>query len=350
MGKVTLQSIADRLGVSRMTVSNAFSKPDQLSAELRERVLAAADEMGYVGPDPAARALARGRTGSVGLLLTDSLAEAFEDEFTSAFLASVADALTARGLALTLLMPSGSGDFLPARDVAMDGALVYLCDPHTTDVAWLGKRGLPMVTVDQRPSAGIPNVTVDDPAGARAAAQHLLDLGHRRIGFLTLGERIQRVDDPAGEPQTTVARVRLAGWREVLDAAGVDTQLVTCPFRPPHLALDAARLLLSAPDRPTAVLCFSDVFADAVVRAAAELGLSVPDDISVVGYDDTPLAATSTPSLTTVSQDVAAKAEAAVQALTEVLAARRDKRPDPVEHATLPTRLVVRESTGPAPA
>ena len=94
MAKVTLQSIADRVGVSRMTVSNAFSRPDQLSTELRERILEAADMLGYVGPDPAARALARGRTGSIGLLLTDSLSEAFEDLVATEFLSSVADALT----------------------------------------------------------------------------------------------------------------------------------------------------------------------------------------------------------------------------------------------------------------
>ena len=86
MGKVTLQSIADRVGVSRMTVSNAFSRPDQLSAHLREKILAAAEEVGYVGPDPAARALARGRVGSIGLLLTDRLGEAFQDAVATEFL------------------------------------------------------------------------------------------------------------------------------------------------------------------------------------------------------------------------------------------------------------------------
>jgi hypothetical protein len=111
MAKVTLQSIADRVGVSRMTVSNAFSRPDQLSADLRAKILAAADELGYVGPDPAARALARGRTGSVGVLLTDQLSDAFRDQVATEFLSSIADALTREGLALTLLT---SGDVVGA--------------------------------------------------------------------------------------------------------------------------------------------------------------------------------------------------------------------------------------------
>ena len=88
---MTLQTIADRVGVSRMTVSNAFSRPDQLSAELRQRVLATAEELGYVGPDPAARALARGSTGAVGILLTDSLSEAFTDPVATTFLAAIAE-------------------------------------------------------------------------------------------------------------------------------------------------------------------------------------------------------------------------------------------------------------------
>ena len=94
MAKVTLQSIADRVGVSRMTVSNAFSRPDQLSSELRERILEAADKLGYVGPDPAARALARGRTGSIGLLLTDERAEALQDAVATEFMSAVATSAT----------------------------------------------------------------------------------------------------------------------------------------------------------------------------------------------------------------------------------------------------------------
>src|SRR3954465_4818598 len=103
MARVTLQTIADTVGVSRMTVSNAFSRPDQLSAELRERILAAAEELGYAGPDPAARALARGTTGAVGVLLTNSLHYAFTDDIATGFLAAFVDGLAPTGLAVTLL-------------------------------------------------------------------------------------------------------------------------------------------------------------------------------------------------------------------------------------------------------
>jgi DNA-binding LacI/PurR family transcriptional regulator len=338
MAKVTLQSIADRVGVSRMTVSNAFSRPDQLSAELRERVLAAADELGYVGPDPAARALARGRSGSVGLLLTDRLSEAFQDAVATEFLASVADALAAEGLALTLITASPEPGFVPSRDVAMDGALVYICEPDSTDVGWLDKRGLPIVTVDQVPRPGVPSVNVDDRAGARAAAEHLLGLGHRRIGILTIQGR-----SATGDPtQMHPSRERLLGWREALAPAGVEPTVVFATFRPAFAAVDAARELLDRADRPTAVLCFSDAFAVAAVGVAQSLGLRVPEDVSIVGFDDSPLAAASRPPLTTVHQEVAEKGDVAVRALVSVM--RGEQAP---ESTLLPTTLVVRESTAP---
>jgi DNA-binding LacI/PurR family transcriptional regulator len=354
MAKVTLQSIADEIGVSRMTVSNAFSRPDQLSAELRERILAAADQLGYVGPDPAARALARGRTGSIGLLLTDELSQAFEDVVATEFLSSVADALTHEGLAVTLLTSSASASthspgpangatsgFVPARDVAMDGAIVYICDPASSDIAWLERRGLPLVSVDRDPSPAAPSINVADRAGARAAAQHLVDLGHTRIAVLTLRTNLD-VDDLA--TWNYPARERMEGWREALDAAGIEPELHTAWFRPNDDVEGVARAMLDRPDRPTAVLCFSDGFATATVNVAQSLGLRVPQDLSVVGYDDSPLATATRPQLTTVHQEVANKGEAAVQALMQVMQAPRPESP---ERIMLPTRLVVRESTAP---
>lgn len=352
MARVTLQTIADRVGVSRMTVSNAFSRPDQLSDELRTRVLAAADELGYGGPDPAARALARGTTGAVGMLLTDSLSEAFGDWVATTFLASVADNLAASGLALTLLTPGGLHDVIPSRDVAMDGVLVYVCGPESPDVAWLRKRRLPMVGIDQEPVPGTAHINVDDRSGARAAAQHLLDLGHRRIAILTIGSADQHgvATEPVADSYGYASRQRMLGWLDALGAAGVTPVVVQEPFRPAEAAYAGARLLLASTDRPTAILCFSDVFASQVLDAASDLGLRVPQDVSVVGFDDSPLAAQLTPHLTTVRQDIAGKGQAAVAALTAVLKARQDGHAEPADHAILPVELVVRESTGPAPA
>ena len=258
MGKVTLQTVADAVGVSRMTVSNAFSRPDQLSASLRERILRAARDLGYAGPDPSARALARGSTGAVGVVLTDSLAYPFTDEVAMSFLGAIARELKPTGLALTLLSGVETEDRVPARDVPMDGALVYSCDPRSAAVEWLSKRGVPMVFVDQAPAAGIPSVNVDDRGGARAAAQHLVDLGHRRIGLVVsvaVGP-YGVVDEPLDDPLGHAVRQRLLGWLDVLTAEGISPLVVRVPLNDHAAFSQAARTLLEAKERPTGVLCF----------------------------------------------------------------------------------------------
>jgi DNA-binding LacI/PurR family transcriptional regulator len=349
VAKVTLQTIADKVGVSRMTVSNAFSRPDQLSASLRERILAAAQELGYVGPDPSARALARGSTGAVGVLLTDSLRYAFADEVAMAFLGAIASELAPTGLALTLLTSSETSGRVPARDVAMDGALVYSCDPTTPAVEWLRKRGLPLVYVDQVQAAGVPSINVDDRGGAREAAQHLVDLGHRRIGIVSaaVGGSFGLDPDPLASPLAHPVRQRLLGWLEALRAAGIEPSVVKVPGSGHEDYLAGARLLLALPERPTAILCFSDVVAAAVVHAAEDAGLRVPEDLSVVGFDDSPMAARMRPGLTTVRQDFAAKGKAAAAELTAALAAPRSAARRRARHHVLPTELVVRASTAP---
>ncbi|WP_329111118.1 LacI family transcriptional regulator [Micromonospora sp. NBC_01699] len=349
---MTLQTIADRVGVSRMTVSNAFSKPDQLSAALRERILAAAQEIGYVGPDPAGRALARGTTGAVGIVLTSSLRFAFTDLVATSFLGAIAEELGPTGLALTLLTSSDDGEVIPARDVAIDGALIYSCDPTSTAVQYLSRRRLPLVYVDQEPVAGIPAVNVDDRSGARAAAQHLVDLGHRKIGLLLSGlhgthgliaPEDVKVDGHA-------SKERLLGWRDALDAAGITPLMARQGGANLEQAKAGARLLLDRPDRPTAILCFSDAVAYGTIQAAEDLGIRVPDELSVVGFDDNPLATQIRPALTTVRQDVQAKGRVAAAALSRSVEETRRGRSATAEHILLPTELVVRDSTAPPPA
>ena len=354
VARVTLQTIADRVGVSRMTVSNAFSRPDQLSPALRARILSTAEELGYAGPDPAARALAKGSTGAIGVLLTDSLQVAFTDEFATGFLAAVSGALAPTGLALTLLTTSPQQHaVIPARDVAIDGALIYSCDPSSAATAWLRRRNLPMVLVDQAPETGVPSVNIDDRGGARLAAQHVLGLGHRRVAILSSSAigPFGRLSTTQLEGLSNTTRARLGGWLDALVPAGVSPVILQQRPYQPEVDAAAARELLAMPERPTAVLCFSDAIARTMVRIAQQSGLRVPEDLSVVGFDDSPLATRLEPALTTIHQDVAAKGSAAVEALTAEIRRRSSAGADrsTAEEVLLPTRLVIRDSTGPVP-
>jgi DNA-binding LacI/PurR family transcriptional regulator len=353
MARVTLQTIADRVGVSRMTVSNAFSRPDQLSADLRGRILTAAEELGYAGPDPSARALARGTAAAVGVLMTDSLRDAFTDEVATTFLGAIADELTPTGLALTLLSASEHAGMIPARDVPMDGALVYSCNSQSTAVDWLKRRKLPLVFVDQAPSPGFSSINIDDRTGARAAAQHLVDLGHRRIDIViaNLAGPVRVVPNPLATIDNHVIRQRMLGWHDALHAAGIEPTVVQEGWYYPRSdsgrgsGEEAAGILLDKPDPPSAILCFSDVVAYGVVQAAHDRGLAVPADLSVVGFDDNPLAQRMRPALTTVRQDVAAKGHAAAAALTAAIERSRTGVATRIRHVLLPTELIIRDST-----
>lgn len=342
MGRVTMQTIADEVGVSRMTVSNAFSQPDQLSSELRSRIIAAAERLGYAGPDPVARALARGNSGAIGVLLTDELEEAFSDEVSASFLGAIVSELAFTGLAVTLLTATDRTDVQPARDVGIDGAIVYSCKPRSTARDWLERRAIPLVYVDQDPDAGESSVNVDDRGGARAAAQHLLDLGHQRIGFL--GHEYL----PGEVAGTHPGHQRLLGWTDALTAAGLSPVATALAGAAPTSFRTAADEVLAS--NPTAVLCYSDAAAIHLVTVARAAGLEVPRDLSVVGFDDTRAAALHSPALTTVRQDIAAKGRLAASRLVEALEAAREDRALAPHHALLPTSLVVRDSTAPPAA
>lgn len=343
MARVTLQTIADHVGVSRMTVSNAFSRPDQLSAELRERILAAAEELGYAGPDPAARALARGRSGVVGILLTNSPRDAFTDDVAVGFVRAVAGPLADAGYSMVLLHSAPVGGSDPAREVAMDGAIIYSCTPRTGAVTALRERRLPIVNVESAPIPGIPRITIANTAGAYEAAKHLVDLGHRDIALVALS--VDADDEPASttplDATTTTIAERMHGWMSALEGAGIDPRIVGAP----GVAIDdtlRTRIGRMLDDPPTAVLAFSDLAAMEVIDQAKARGIRVPEDLSVVGFDDSPLAARVTPPLTTVRQDIDAKGEAAAEALLTLM---RSEPAPPVQE--LGTALIVRASTSP---
>ena len=350
---MTLQTVADRVGVSRMTVSNVFSRPDQLSDELRRRILAAADELGYAGPDPAGRALARGRTGIVGMMLTDSLEYAFTDPFATDLMAAITAELAPSGVALTMLVSRPQGDTIPARDVPLDGAMVFSCSEPSLSVDWLRRRKLPIVFIDQDPADDVTCINIDERGGASAAASHLFELGHRTFGIVTT-----YADEPLGPISIDRlhegkygTRERTLGYVDFLAEHGITPTIVNAGRSNQPAGVTAGEWLLDVPaaDRPTALLCYSDTLAFGVLRTARRLAIDVPGELSVVGFDDIRLASTSTPPLTTVHQDIDAKGHAVAAALTELIEQKVRGEAIVPRRIVLPTHLVVRESSAPAP-
>jgi DNA-binding LacI/PurR family transcriptional regulator len=232
-------------------------------------------------------------------------------------------------------------------------------------MGWLRKRGLPLVLVDQEPIPEVAAVNVDDRGGARLAAEHLLALGHRRIGIVTVGMTEPyglHEGDPSTEPDTPesyITRQRILGWLDALRAAGVDPVVIKqpkMPYRPEADGYSALTMLLDADPGITGVLCFSDRFATGVLAGALDRGLTVPGDLSIVGFDDSPVASNSRPALTTVRQDLAEKGHAAAASLIAAVRSRTvnatasPEKPDAAWHVVLPVELVVRESTAPPTA
>src|ERR1700728_200058 len=180
----TMQTVATAAGVSRMTVSNAYNRPDQLTAETRERILQLARDLGYPGPDPAAQSLRRRSTGAIAVVLTSRLTDAFTDPGLVMILHGIAGQLSDAGRAL-LLVPTSAAATFPVRHAIADAFI--LCDlaaddPAVTDAL---DRHIPVVTIGYPRLPGTPTVGIDDQRSAAMAASYLLELGHRRFGLLS---------------------------------------------------------------------------------------------------------------------------------------------------------------------
>jgi DNA-binding LacI/PurR family transcriptional regulator len=343
-------AVARAVGVSPSTVSNAFNRPERLSPELRRRVLRAAAELGYGGPDPAARSLRAGRAGAIGVILGRRLAYSFDDLATAQFLKGVSDATDPEQLALVLVpgMPDDDAARTPAvRNAAADGLIVYSLPGDDPLIAAARQRHLPTVIVDSPAIADIPAggpgrdpdfVGIDDAAAAEAAIRHLLELGHRRLGIislpLTAHARPGPIDDFRGTASVPIARLHGCS-RALADLAVEQVQ-----FHNEQTGRAAAHALLDRDPAITALFAFSDPLALGARLAAHDRGLSVPGDLSIVGFDDT---APAGEGLTTVHQPLRDKGRAATGRLLRLLA----EPSSPPGRELLPTRLVIRGSTAP---
>lgn len=337
----TLASLAAELGISRTTVSNAYNRPDQLSPDLRRRVLETAHRLGYPGPDPMARSLRTRRTGAIGLIFTEALSFAFRDPAAVGFLEGLALACEERGAGL-LLVPAlpGSDDPQSVNRAAVDGFVVYSMpddDPYTAAV--LG-RPVPAVIVDEPVGIdGVDWVGLDDRAAAAGIGAHLAGLGHREVGVICTRLDHDRNDGPASPSRIAtsryaVERLRLAGLLGTLSG----TVPVEERFdNSPAAGMSAAAALLDRYPGLTAIACTTDVYALATIEVARSRGLRVPGDLSVTGFDDVPAAAAA--GLTTVRQPMLEKGTTAGRLLLD-----EGDRPS-ARSVTLDTELLIRTST-----
>jgi DNA-binding LacI/PurR family transcriptional regulator len=344
MRRARLRDVAERAGVSVGSASHAFSRPELVSDDVRARVLAAAEALGYAGPDPAARRLRTGRAGAIGLIFSERLRYQFTDPAAPAFLGGVAQAMEDASLGLLLIPDSRrrAETAVAVRAAAVDGFIVYSAVRNDPRVEVALARGVPVVTVDQPRDLPTPFVGIDDRAAARSAAEHLRGLGHVRVAVLAFVTALDRDGTLALE----MTAERLAGYAEGLGSAWDETAVRTCRPNATEPARRATLGLLRATDPPTAILAMSDVLAIGALQAAAELGLSVPDRLSVIGFDDSTAAALATPPLTTIAQPHEEKGRLAAGWLLEAIAG--DAPTDlSARRAILPTELVVRASTAP---
>ena len=329
----TIEDVARRAKVSVATVSRALRGLPNVAPSTRDRVLAAASELSYVA-DPSASRLASGRSRTIGLVLP-MLGQWFYAKVFSG-VEAVSAAAGYDVLPFSLSGPGGVGRFVATRPFRkrVDGLLLIDAPLDQQQLALIRDSGVPLVTVGAS-CAGASSLMVDNLAAARAAVGHLTGLGHQRIAFIGGIE-----DDPFG---FTVPVERRQGYLEALAAAGIEPDRTLAV--PGNFSLEggaeAMHRLLERDHPPTAVFCCSDEMAIGAMQVARDAGLRVPEELSVVGFDDHEVSEYI--GLTTIRQDVAGLGERGATLLLDQLRGDLD---EPVDERH-PARLVVRHSTGP---
>lgn len=337
MRKVTISQIAKAAGVSKTSVSFAFNAPEQLSAATVAHIRDIAERMGYT-PDPIARSMTTRRTNAIGLLLPQDIATAFANPFYTQFIRGVGTICGQVGYSLMLVPPLWGSLLKAIPHATVDGFIVLGLDVDRGEVQQLRRRLIPFVMVDTCGLSDIPSVTINDRSGAYAAMDYLLSHGHRRIAVIRLPSEAGSEDAIHG----TVAE-RLEGYRAALAAysMALEDPRIHVVYAP--ASREGGRRVFeqiwSATQRPTAVIAMCDITAIGVIEAAHAYGLCLPQELSVVGFDDLPEAAMVRPALTTVRQPVEAKGRLAAEALVAALNGAQQ----PVHHR-LETELVERES------
>ncbi len=320
----TLAAVARRAGVSASTASLVFSGAGPVADATRARVLEAAAELDYAGPDPTARSLRRGRTGVIGLVTEDSLGDAFRDPVNLALLDGLGEELSDDAYGLLVLPWTGEPGGVDLGDVPMDAAILLGCSVDLArSVEILQRRRIPIVAIEAPPLPGVVPIDLDNAEATARGAGLLRELGHERVALVTLPLDLARERGPltpereaAATAYTAIERIR--GARSVFpDAVGVSAGGSTVAEG--H-AVGLALLDVPAADRPTAVIAQSDLLAAGVIRAAEELGIDVPGELSVLGFDGIRLDGITPHVLTTLVQPSVEKGRLAGRAVRAALA------------------------------
>ncbi len=308
--RATLARVAELAGVSVMTASYTYNRPERVSEQARSKVLAAAAELGYAGPHPSARSLRRGSTLALGVVLGEHLTYAFDDPAAVAFMAGVAEVCAERGFGMTILPITGQPEDVDRiADAAVDGFVVWTtADDDPTLAAVLATRRPAVIHGGSR-VAGLVRVSIDNRAAARAVGA-LAFAGADRPAVLShpiARDRVATITrgDALGDALFPVTRDRLTGYREAAEAGGAawsDVVVAVCARNDVAEGERLATALLTSADPPDAIAAMSDQQALGVLRAARALGRAVPDDLAVTGWDDLPAAELA--GLTTVRQSL----------------------------------------------
>jgi DNA-binding LacI/PurR family transcriptional regulator len=346
-GTVKLRDVAQAAGVSQGTASNVFNRPEVVRPEVRERVHEAASKLGYAGPSLTGRLLRAGKVNAIGVATAEPLTYFFEDQWARAMMAALSAECDRRGAGLSLV--SMVNRQRPAWNIGsalVDGLVLLCAEEGRALIGETEKRELPFVALGLEESLGdTPGIGIDNRGGAEAAARHIADLGHRRVAILGIGEhgdnRLLSPDEVLLTPYLTV-RDRAIGYWQGLESVGLKRDVV--PYADStgeqESVWAAMELLFGKGDGPTALLAMSDRAALAAMAWLTSRGLTVPGDVSVVGFDGVPEGAESFPGLTTVQQPFEELANRAVASILDGEAIG--------DWPILPLPLVVRASTGPA--
>ncbi|MFI5259808.1 MAG: LacI family DNA-binding transcriptional regulator [Candidatus Limnocylindrales bacterium] len=347
--RTRIADVAKEAGVSKTAVSFAFNSPERLNAATAAKIRDVADSLGY-RPHSAARSLAQTHTMTIGLLTPQVLSVVFGNPFYAELCAGVAARTDQAGYGLLFVSPL-HGSLVRAIDRAtVDGFVAVGLSEDHPEVEHIRRSGLPIVLVDGAALPEHASVESNDEAGARAAARHLLSLGHRDV--IVIGVEPPNMPgffEYSAGPTENVTWRRLTGYRQGLELGGVklrDERIVVGPATFDG-GVAAFRRIWEDGLRPTAILAMSDVMAIGVMWAAREAGLNVPADLSIVGFDDLDVAPHANPPLTTVHQPIRQKGEESARLLLRMIANPDLERP---EHKVLDTRLIIRGSTAVIPA